>query len=90
MVFNHTLLPFSTSPTMRKEAVEQRRELVRGTVVIVGVLLAFLVLAALIFGALALIVYSVGILARQQAIRRPNADSYLKLLHLVDGDLVEA
>ena len=28
MVFNHTLLPLSTSPTARKEVVEQRRELV--------------------------------------------------------------
>lgn len=57
---SQVLLPGLDASGTWEEAVGQRRELVRGAIVIVGILLVFLVLAVVIFGVLALIVYTVA------------------------------
>ena len=47
-------------PRSWEEAVGQRRDLVHKTLVVGGILLALVVLAALVFGGLALLAYVLG------------------------------
>lgn len=60
LVLSSVVLPGPGSPETWEEAIGQRRGLVRGTFVTVGLLLAFLALAVLVFGALAFIAYVVA------------------------------
>lgn len=59
-VLSLVVVPALDAPNSWKEAVEQRRELVRVTLIVGGGLLVLVVLAALIFGALVLLAYFLG------------------------------